>query len=377
MSQAGSVARIVLGAAALGIAGYLAWQVASGPTVTPTVSPPIPVETAVAVRRDVPVHLDDLGTIEPFNTVTIRSRVDGELQQVLFQEGQDIKKGDLLAVVDPRTFQAALDQAKARRDQDNANLANAQLVLDRVTKLGRNDFVSTQTVDDQRSRVAQLEAQIEQDEAAISEAETQLSYTRIASPIDGRAGLRLVDAGNIVHANDQAGLVVIDQLHPIAAISTLPERDVPAIRTALAAGPVEARALSREDASVLDTGTVQLMDNAIDPASGTLRLKSIFPNADDQLWPGQFVDVQVRVATLKDTLAVPADAIQRGPDGVFVFVVGADSTVSAVPVTTGPIADGIAVIVHGLAAGARVVTQGQYRLAPGARVVPAQPQAAP
>lgn len=331
----------------------------------------------MAVRRDVPVHLDDLGTIEPFNTVTIRSRVDGELQQVLFQEGQDIKKGDLLAVVDPRTFQAALDQAKARRDQDNANLANAQLVLDRVTKLGRNDFVSTQTVDDQRSRVAQLKAQIEQDEAAISEAETQLSYTRIVSPIDGRAGLRLVDVGNIVHANDQAGLVVIDQLHPIAAISTLPERDVPAIRAALAAGPVESRALSREDASVLDTGTVQLMDNAIDPASGTLRLKSIFPNADDQLWPGQFVDVQVRVATLKDTLTVPADAIQRGPDGVFVFVVGADSTVSAVPVTTGPIADGIAVITHGLAAGARVVTQGQYRLAPGARVVPAQPQAAP
>ncbi len=331
----------------------------------------------MAIRRDVAVHLDDLGTVEPFTTVTIRSRVDGELQQVLFREGQDIKQGDLVAVIDPRTFQAALDQAKGRLDQDNANLANAQLILGRVTKLGRNDFVSTQTVDDQRSRVVQLEAQIEQDKAAISEAETQLSYTRIASPIDGRAGLRLVDVGNIVHANDQAGLVVIDQLHPIAAISTIPERDVPAIRAALAAGSVEARALSREDATVLDTGTVELMDNAIDPASGTLRLKSIFPNADDRLWPGQFVDVQVRVATLKDVVTVPADALQRGPDGPFVFVVGSDSTVAPVPVTTGPIADGTAVIDHGIDAGMRIVTQGQYRLSSGARVVPAQRQVAP
>lgn len=347
------------------------------PRRLPADPPPVPVTIAVAARRDVPVHLNDLGTVQAFNTVTIRSRVEGELQQVLFKEGQDIRQGDLLAVIDPRTFQAALDQAKAKLDQDTTDLANARLNLGRDTKLGQRDYLSAQAVDNQRSRVAELEAQIEEDKALVSAAETQLSYTRITSPIDGRAGLRLLDVGNIVNANDPAGLVVINQIHPIAAISTIPERDVPAISDALAAGPVESTALSRDDGTVLDTGTVELMDNAVDPSSGTLRLKSTFPNPKDRLWPGQFVDVAVHVATLKDALTVPADAIQRGPDGVFVFVVAADQSVSPVPVTTGPIADGIAVIEKGLDAGARVVTEGQYRLAAGTRVVPAAPSAAP
>lgn len=374
MSQAGSLARIgVIGLAVVGL-GYVVWgprpetEVASAPA-------PVPVEIAAAQRRDVPIHLDDLGTVEPFNTVTIRSRIDGELQQVLFHEGQDVRQGDLLAVIDPRTFQAALDEAKAKLDQDTADLANARLILGRDTQLGQRDFVATQTIDNQRSRVAELEAQIEQDKAMISTAETQLSYTRITSPIDGRTGLRLVDVGNIVHAADQTGLVVINQIHPITAISTIPERDVPAISVALAAGPVEAQALSREDATILDTGTVELMDNAIDPASGTLRLKSTFSNPKDQLWPGQFVAIKVHVATLKNALTVPADAIQRGPDGVFVFVVADDQTVSPVPVRTGPIADGTAVVEQGIEAGTRVVTRGQYRLAAGTQVVAAQPPA--
>ncbi|MFZ1428756.1 MAG: efflux RND transporter periplasmic adaptor subunit [Geminicoccaceae bacterium] len=374
MLQTGSLLKIALTAVTLGAMGYAFWEREDRPAATSASPPPVPVQIAVATRRDVPVHLEDLGTVEPFNTVTIRSRVDGELQQVLFAEGQDIRQGDLLAVIDPRTFQAALDQAKARLDQDTAHLTNAQLNLGRDAQLGQRQFLSTQAVDNQRSQVAQLEAQIEEDKAMISTAETQLSYTRISSPIDGRAGLRLVDVGNIVHANDTTGLVVINQIHPVAVISSVPERDVSAVRTALAAGPVEVQALSREDGTVLDTGKVELTDNAIDPASGTLRLKSVFPNRQDRLWPGQFVDVRVLVDTLKDVLTVPADAIQRGPDGVFVFVVAPDQTVSPVPVTPGPIADGIAVIDHGLVDEARVVTQGQYRLAAGTQVVAAKPQ---
>lgn len=374
MPQIRSLILIALAATTIGGVGFAVWR--GEPATTAPSPPPTPVEIALVQRRDVPVYLNDLGTVQAFNTVTIRSRVDGELQQVLFKEGQDIRQGDLLAVIDPRTFQAALDQAKAKLDQDTADLANAKLNLGRDTQLGQRDFLSAQTVDNQRSRVAELEAQIEQDQAIISTAATQLSYTRISSPIDGRAGLRLVDVGNIVHATDQAGMVVINQIHPIAAISNIPERDVPAISTALAAGTVEAQALSREDATVLDTGTVELMDNAIDPSSGTLRLKSTFPNPKNQLWPGQFVDIKVHVATLKDALTVPTDAIQRGPDGVFVFVMAADLTVSPIPVKTGPIADGVAVVEQGLEAGAQVVSQGQYRLAAGTRVVPASPQPA-
>lgn len=366
---------VAIAAAALGVLGYASWQRQPHSSAAPTPAA-VPVRVDVASRHDFPVHLNDLGTVEAFNTVTVRSRVDGELQQVLFREGQDIRQGDLLAVIDPRAFQAALDQAKARLDQDMADLANARLIFDRDAKLGQHEFVSAQTVDNQGSRVAELEAQIEQDRASISAAETQLSYTRITSPLDGRAGLRLVDVGNIVHAADPTGLVVINQLQPIAVISTVPERDAPAVRSALAAGTVEAEALARDDGSVLDRGTVELTDNAIDPSSGTLRLKSVFPNAQDRLWPGQFVDLQIRVATLEGALTVPADAIQRGPDGVFVFEMAPDDTVSVVPVTTGPIADNVAVIEGGLVAGARVVTRGQYRLAPGTRVV-AEPTAAP
>jgi multidrug efflux system membrane fusion protein len=343
---------------------------------SPSAAPPIPVELATVARRDVPVYLTDLGTVQAYNTVTIRSRVDGELQQVLFKEGQDVRKGDLLAIIDPRTYQAALDQAHAKLDQDTANLANARLILNRDTQLAASDFVSTQATDNQKSQVAQLEAQLEQDKAMIATAETELSYTRITSPIDGRAGIRLIDQGNIVHASDAGGIVVINQIHPIAAISTLPEGNFAAIRTALAAGPVEVEALSREDGSVLDKGTVALMDNTIDPQSGTLKLKSIFPNSEDRLWPGQFINARVHVATLKDALTVPVGAIQRGPGGEFVYVVAGDQTVAAVTVKTGPISEGIAVVESGLAEGTQVVAAGQYRLSAGARIVAAEPSSA-
>lgn len=351
--------------AAFAAVHYGLWPAENGSLAASPAPSAVPVEVATVVRRDVPVTLTGLGTVEPYNTVTIRSRIDGELQQVLFHEGQDIKQGDLMAVIDPRTYEAALEQANAKLQQDTASLADAQLILDRDTKLGKSDFASPQVIDTQRSLVAQLQAQIAQDHAMISTAQTQLSYTRIASPIDGRAGLRLVDQGNIVHATDVNGLVVINQIHPIAVVSTLPQDDVPAIRAALAAGAVEAQAVSRADGSVLDTGTVELMDNQIDPQSGTLRLKSVFQNVGDRLWPGQFVDLKVRVSTIPGALTVPADAVQRGPDGSFVFAVGPGDTVSMVPVKAGQIAEGIAVVENGLNDAQRVVTRGQYRLAPG------------
>ncbi len=339
-----------------------------GQPAPPSAPAPVPVVTAVAKRRDVPVDLTGIGTVTPFNTVTIRSRVDGALQQVLFREGQDIVKGAPIAVIDPRTYEAALEQAEARLQQDQAALANTQLIFQRDAKLGRDAFVSQQTVDTEHSAVAQLEAQIAQDRAAIDTARTELSYTQITAPIDGRAGLRLVDEGNIVHAADPTGLVVLNQIHPITVISTLPQSDVATIRAALAAGPVAAQAVSREDGTVLDTGSVEIIDNEIDPRSGTLRVKSTFANREDRLWPGQFVDLRLRVATLTGVVTVPADAVQRGPDGAFVYTVGADGRVAATHVTPGQIAEGIAVIKAGIAEGQEVVVQGQYRLAPGVTV---------
>ncbi|WP_428032881.1 efflux RND transporter periplasmic adaptor subunit [Ancylobacter sp.] len=355
-----------------------AFGIWGAPARSPTpvrVAAGVPVEVAAAERRDVPVHLTGIGTVTPFNTVTIRSRVDGELQQVLFSEGQDIRKGDLIAVIDPRLFQAALDQANAKLQQDEASLANARLNLGRDTKLGKDAFASQQMIDNESSSVDQLVAQIAQDKAMIDNAQTQLSYTKITAPIDGRAGIRLVDQGNIVHAADAGGLVVLNQFHPISVVSTLPQTDVPAIRAALAAGTVEALATSRDDGTTLDVGTVELIDNQIDPQSGTVRLKSIFPNKADALWPGQFVDVQVLVATLKAALTVPSDAVQRGPAGPYVYVVGAADTVDVAPVKVGQIADNTAVITDGLTEGQRVVVRGQYRLAPGTRVTPSAPAA--
>lgn len=361
---------LILILAGLGGAGYGIWRAADAEPVTPAPKAAVPVDLAQARRKDVPVYLIDIGTVEPFNTVTVRSRVDGELQQVLFREGQDIRQGQLIAVIDPRTFQAALEQAKAKLQQDEAALANAQLNYQRDAKLGKDAFASQQMIDNEQSAVVQLQAQIAQDKAMIDTAQTQLSYTQITAPIDGRAGLRLVDQGNIVHATDTNGLVVLNQIHPITVISTLPQREVAAVRDALAAGPVEAQAVSRDDTTVLDIGTVELIDNQIDPQSGTLRVKSVFPNKGDKLWPGQFVDLRLRVATLPHVVTVPSDAVQRGPNGPFVYTVNGHDTVAATPVEIGQIAEGIAVIQSGLTEGQTVVTRGQYRLAPGTRVTP-------
>ena len=337
-------------------------------SATPQAAPPsaVPVEAAAAQRRDVPVFLTGLGTVQALNTVTVKSRVDGELQTVSFQEGQHVNAGQVLAQIDPRPFQAALDQAKATKAKDEAQLANAQLDLTRFENL--HQYATAQSVDTQKALIAQLQAQIEGDQATIDNAATQLSYTTITSPLNGRTGIRLVDQGNIIHATDTGGLVVITQLHPITAIFTLPEENLPEISAAMAKGPLTVFADTRGDDKPLDQGTLELVDNQIDQATGTIRLKATFPNKTNQLWPGQFVDVRLLLRTEQNVVTVPSTAIQRGPDGLYVYAVKPDATVELRPVGIGQITDGTAVVETGLDAGASVVTAGQYRLQPGTRV---------
>ncbi|WP_442581667.1 efflux RND transporter periplasmic adaptor subunit [Mesorhizobium sp. ASY16-5R] len=337
---------------------------------TPLESSPVPVEIALAASADVPIYLSGLGTVQAFNTVTIRTRVDGQLQKVLFTEGQTVKKGDLLAVIDPRPFQAALDEATAKIAQDQANLKNAQLILDRDAKLTAKQFTTVETTDTQRATVEQLQGLLAQDQAAQSDAATQLSYTQLTSPIDGRTGIRQVDEGNIVHATDTTGIVVITQLEPISAISTLSQDGLPAVRAALQAGPVPVTAFTTDGATNLGDGTLSLIDNEIDQSAGTIRLKSNFPNKDLSLWPGQSVQIRLLQRVTRGATTVPSAALQRGSEGFFVYVAGADNVVKARPVKPGQIAGGLAVVEEGLTPGERVVTAGQYRLDNGVRISP-------
>jgi membrane fusion protein, multidrug efflux system len=344
---------------------------------TATAAPaPVPAQVATASREDVPIYLSGLGTIQAFNTVTVRARVDGELQQVLFKEGQYVKKGDLLAVIDPRPFQAALDEAAAKVVQDQANLKNAQLILDRDKTLTAKQFTTVETTDTQRATVEQLQGLLAQDQAAQSDASTQLSYTQLTSPIEGRTGFRLVDEGNIVHATDTTGIVVLTQLEPISAISTLPQDDLAQVQTALQAGPVSVTAFTTDGATNLGDGTLALIDNQIDPAAGTIRLKSTFPNKDLLLWPGQSVQIRLLQRTEHNATTVPSAAVQRGGNGFFIYVVGSDDTVAARSVKPGQIAGGRAVIEDGLTPGERVVTAGQYRLDDGVKIAPRDDKAA-
>ena len=328
----------------------------------------VPVEVAKPQMEDFPVYLDGLGVVQALNTITIRTRIDGQLQKVLFTEGQEVKKGDLLAVVDPRPYQAALDQAAAKSQQDQADLANAQYILARDEKLGKQGVTPAETVETQQSLVDGLTAQLAQDNAAEESARVSLSYSQITSPIDGRTGIRLIDAGNQVHTNDATGIVVVTQTQPISVISSLNEEDLSAVRAAMQKGPVEVTALTSDRLSNLGTGTLTLIDNEIDPASGTMRLKSTFQNEGNTLWPGQFVTLQVRSATILNAITVPSSSLERGPDGFFVYVVNDDSTVGVRKVIPGPIDDSRVVVSNGLSGSELVVTEGQYRLADGTRV---------
>jgi membrane fusion protein, multidrug efflux system len=352
--------------------GYVGWQhrAAANPAAArgAAPSPAIPVSVATAERRNVPIYLTGLGTVQAFNTVTVKTRVDGELVKVAFTEGQDVKAGDLLAQIDPRPFQAAYDQAVAKKVQDEANLANAKLDLQRFSDLATRNFAPTQQVDTQRATVAQLEAQIRGDQAAIDSAQTQLDYTTIKSPLSGRTGIRLVDQGNIVHATDATGLVVVTQLQPISVIFTLPESELPSVQLALKSGPVRIFAMDRDSDQQLAEGTIAVLDNQIAQTTGTLRIKGTFPNKDGALWPGEFLNIRLLARTAPNVVTVPSSALQRGPNGYYAYVVKPDSTVETRTLKVGQISDGVVIVDDGVAAGEKVVTAGQYRLQPGARV---------
>jgi multidrug efflux system membrane fusion protein len=328
----------------------------------------IAVEMATVQRADVPVYLQGLGTVQAFYTVTVTARVDGQVQKIGFTEGQDVKRGALLAQIDPRPYQAALGVALATRDKDGAQLVNARRDMERYQLLAPEELASKQTLDTQQALITQLSAQLKGDEAAIDNARTQLDYTSIRSPIDGRTGIRQVDPGNNVHASDTTGIVVVTQLEPISVIFTLPEEAFSQLSTALQRGPVTATALSHDGQEQLDSGTVALIDNQIDQNTGTIRIKATLPNKQRRLWPGQFVSMRVLTQMQHAVLTIPASALQRGPDGLFTYVVGPDSTVAVAQLSAGEPSDGIVVVDKGLNAGDRVVTSNQYRLQPGARV---------
>jgi membrane fusion protein, multidrug efflux system len=329
---------------------------------------PMPVTATQASMRDVPIYLDGLGTVQASNTVAIRSQVDGKLASVNFVEGQQVKKGDTLAIVDQRPFTAVLDQAKAKRAEDEAQLVSDQKDLDRFQDLVRKGAGTQQAVDQQQAKVDNLKAAIEADQAGIESAETQLSFATIAAPIDGRAGFRQVDAGNIVHASDATPITVLTEIKPAWAIFTLPQRDLAPVREAMLEGDVPAIAFDQDNTRELAKGTLLLIDNQIDQLTSTIRLKASFPNEEERLWPGEFVRVRVLVNTLKGAVTIPSAAVQRSSQGVFAWVVKQDDTVENQPIEAGPSAGDMTVVTNGLKAGERVVVSGQYRLRPGTKV---------
>jgi multidrug efflux system membrane fusion protein len=331
----------------------------------------VPVVTALAKGQDLPIYLTGLGTVQGDKTVTIKARVDGQIEKIGFTEGQDVKQGDLIAQIDPRPLEAQKAQAEAQLARDEALLANAQLDLQRFASLLKSDFASHQSVDTQKALVAQYQAAVKTDQAQIEYASIQLGFATITAPISGRTGVRLVDDGNIVHATDTTGIVVITQIEPIAATFSVPEDALDDIRKAMAAGTLTAEAYARNDTTPRAIGKLLLVDNEIDPASGSLKLKVEFPNTDHALWPGQFISVRLLLGTRKDSVTVPAAAVQRGPNGTYAYVVKADGTAVMAPITVGLIRDGIALIDKGLAAGDRVVVDGQYKLKPGVRIAAA------
>lgn len=327
---------------------------------------PVPVKMAAVEQTDFPVYLNGLGTVQGFNTVVVRTRVDGQIDKIAFTEGQMVKQGDLLAQIDPRPFQAALDQAKAKKAQDEANIANANLDLQRFTKLG--EFATKQQTDTQRSTVQQLTAQIAADDAAISNAQTQLDYTTVKAPISGVAGLRQVDQGNIVNASTQTGIVTIAQVEPIAVIFTAPEGQLPDIADAQAKQPLKVIALTTDGKRILSEGALAVVNNQVDTTSGTIRLKATFDNKNHALWPGLSVSTRLLVTTLKDAVVIPDDAVQHGADGLYAFAVGTDNKATMQKLKVGRSVDGRTVVEDGLSSGQRVIISGQYKVQPGSLV---------
>jgi multidrug efflux system membrane fusion protein len=329
---------------------------------------PVPVLAAPAAKADVPVYLDAVGTIKALNTVTVSPQVDGKLLSVGFKEGDDVKKGDVLARIDPTTYQAQLDQAIAKKAQDAAQLGNAKVDLDRYEKLAATNAINRQQLDTQKALVAQDDALVQSDQAAIESAQATLGYTTIIAPIDGRTGIRQVDEGNIVHAASSPAIVVITQITPISVIFNLPQQDIGKVTDAFAKAPLTVEAQRPESDAVIDRGVLRVVDNQVDPTTGTVKLKAEFPNANLRLWPGQFVNVRLLIDTLKDVVVIPTGAVQRGPNGTFVYVVKDDNTAAMHPIVVQKQDETQTVVKSGLTPPERVVTTGFVRLTDGSKV---------
>jgi multidrug efflux system membrane fusion protein len=334
---------------------------------------PVSVVATKAVARDMPVTLDGLGTVTAFKTVTVRSQVDGRLDSVAFREGQFVKRGTILARIDPRPFAIQLHQAQGALTRDQAQLGGGKVNLDRYTRVAKDKLIAQQQADDQGALVGQLEGSVKADQAQIEQAKLMLEYATIRSTIDGVTGVRLVDPGNMVHPAEAAGIVVVTQVDPIAVLFTLPQDELGRVQKAMTEGKPAVDALSRDGSSVLATGVLEVIDNQINATTATIRLKAVFPNPDHVLWPNQFVKARLHLGLRKGALVVPAVAVQRGPAGAFAYVVGADKTVAARPVEVDSTDTQFAVIRSGLSAGETVVTEGQFQLKPGALVETREP----
>jgi membrane fusion protein, multidrug efflux system len=365
------VVLLIGGAAGLGahfLQGSAPGHDAAAASAAQTAPAPVPVTAVQARKGDVPIVLEGLGTVTPINTATIHTQVQGTLESVDFVEGQQVKRGDVLAKIDPRVFEAQVDQAEAALARDQASLKNSQTDLARTQPLAARGFATQQLLDTQNSQVAQGQGTVSLDKAALEAAQTQLSYATITAPFDGITGIRRIDPGNIVHPTDPTGLVILTQLQPIAVIFTLPSTEIPDVQKAIASGAVSVDAYDETDKKKLDHGNLMLIDNKVDGSTGTVQLKASFPNSEKNLWPGSFVNVHLTIAVRHDAVTVPLTAVQQGPNGAFVYVIDPNHVVSVRNVQIGQSRAGQVLIDQGLSGDERVVTAGQYRLNPGTSV---------
>jgi membrane fusion protein, multidrug efflux system len=371
--------RAILFALAILLLAGLAWRFGPFGMRAParaTAQAQVPVLAGTVETRSVPVYVEGLGSVQAFNTVTVKARVDGQITKVFFREGQDVKAGDSLFQIDPRPFQSALQQAEAAKEKDEAQLQSAQLDLDRTTRLLAQSFQTRQTYDQQKAAVAQLQASLKADQAQIDNAQLNLEYSLVKSPIDGRTGSRLVDVGNLVQMAQSSPLVTITQLRPIFVSFTVPAVRLDDIRKSEAKGPLKVIAYAQDDKTELAQGDLTLIDNHVDVATGTIHLKAQFDNANEPLWPGEFVSARIVLATRDNAITVPEQAVMRGPNGAYVYVLADDDTARRRAVEIAATQEGIAVVSKGLKSGERIVTEGQYRLTDGAKAKVGAPQQA-
>lgn len=356
----------VIGAGGVALAARQLRQAAPGLiSVAPAT---VPIVAGTVLQHDVPIYLRGVGTVIAYNNVIVRSQITGQLIKIAFTQGQTVKKGDLLAEIDPRPYQAQLDEAIANRDRDQAQVDNAQANLNRYQPLAKNGWASTQLVDTTKSQLAQLQAMVKSDEGVIEQAKTNLSYTQLTSPIDGVTGIRQIDIGNIIHPTDTNGLVDVTQIQPISLLFSLPQTDFVEINRQKAKGSLKVLAYNQDDKTQLDEGKLDLVDNQIVQTTGTIRLRASFPNAKRNLWPGELINARLFLETRHNGLTIPASAIQQGPHGPFVWVIGSDETVTTRPVKFTDLSDGNVLIDSGVQANEKVVVDGQYRLQQGTRV---------